>query len=171
VIADLPFSVSDVDLPIREVDVEATNRSIRVAGAFRTTDLHLTRYFTPLSRRRYREIPLGGNRHSLPPHLQSPCWLAHKTGAQDVMGRLHWDRPAVTIRTEFWKPEKGRYLHPEADRPITHLEAALLQGFPRSFKWCGTKTEIGRQIGNAVPVPLARAIGQAILRSAAAARL
>ncbi|BBU24299.1 DNA-methyltransferase Dcm [Mycobacterium xenopi] len=74
------------------------------------------------------------------------------------MGRLHWDRPAVTIRTEFWKPEKGRYLHPTANRPITHLEAARLQGFPDDYLWYGTKSEIGRQIGNAVPIMLARGI-------------
>jgi DNA (cytosine-5)-methyltransferase 1 len=71
---------------------------------------------------------------------------------------MHWDQPAVTIRTEFYKPEKGRYLHPFEDRPITHLEAALLQGFPRDFLWCGSKTAIARQIGNAVPVRLSRAI-------------
>ncbi len=74
------------------------------------------------------------------------------------MGRLHWDKPSVTIRTEFFKPEKGRYLHPTEDRPITHAEAALIQGFSEDFQWCGTKTSIARQIGNAVPPPLARAI-------------
>jgi DNA (cytosine-5)-methyltransferase 1 len=61
----------------------------------------------------------------------------------------------VTIRTEFYKPEKGRYLHPVANRPITHREAARLQGFPDDFVFCGSKIEVGRQIGNAVPPPLA----------------
>ena len=84
------------------------------------------------------------------------------------MGRLEWEKPSVTIRTEFFKPEKGRYLHPQwvegdasrqVNRPITHLEAARIQDFPDSFKWCGTKIEIARQIGNAVAVGLARAIG------------
>jgi DNA (cytosine-5)-methyltransferase 1 len=74
------------------------------------------------------------------------------------MGRLRWDQPAVTIRTEFWKPEKGRYLHPHEDRPITHHEAARLQGFPDDYLWYGSKAEIGRQIGNAVPVRLAQGI-------------
>ena len=80
------------------------------------------------------------------------------------MGRLVWSRPAVTVRTEFFKPEKGRFLHPSENRPITHAEAALIQGFPESFEWCGTKAAIARQIGNAVPVPLARAIAQHLLR-------
>ena len=78
------------------------------------------------------------------------------------MGRLYWDRPSVTIRTEFFKPEKGRYLHPEANRAITHYEAAVLQGFPEDHKFVGSKTAIARQIGNAVPIGLGRALAQAI---------
>ncbi|MEU5001559.1 DNA cytosine methyltransferase [Streptomyces sp. NPDC021622] len=78
------------------------------------------------------------------------------------MGRLRADRPSVTIRTEFYKPEKGRYLHPTQDRPITHYEAALIQGFPDSYRWCGSKIQIARQIGNAVPVGLGRALAGAI---------
>ena len=88
-----------------------------------------------------------------------------------MMGRLEWDKPSLTIRTEFFKPEKGRYLHPQwerdnpgrqVNRPITHLEAARIQDFPDTFRWCGSKIEIARQIGNAVPVGLARAIGDHI---------
>ena len=66
----------------------------------------------------------------------------------------------MTIRTEFFKPEKGRYLHPEADRPITHREAARLQSFPDTFEFEGTKIEIARQIGNAVPPGLGRALAE-----------
>ena len=76
------------------------------------------------------------------------------------MGRLWWDRPSVTIRTEFFKPEKGRYLHPEAHRPITHREAARLQSFPDSFEFEGTKIEVAKQIGNAVPPALGAAIAR-----------
>jgi DNA (cytosine-5)-methyltransferase 1 len=78
------------------------------------------------------------------------------------MGRLVWEKPSVTIRTEFFKPEKGRYLHPDEHRPITHLEAALIQGFPQHFRWFGSKSQIARQIGNAVPVELATAIAKVI---------
>ena len=79
-----------------------------------------------------------------------------------MFGRLWWDRPSVTIRTEFFKPEKGRYLHPEKNRPITHREATRLMGFPDDFIFLGSKTEIARQIGNAVPPPLAGAIARSI---------
>lgn len=151
------------ELPERKSFVNVASGSIEVPGVYLTSELHVTRNFTDLSLRRFEAIKVGGNRHDLPTELRAPCWLNHHDGSHDVMGRLHWDRPSVTIRTEFWKPEKGRYLHPVANRPITHMEAALLQGFPPDFRWCGTKVSIGRQIGNAVPVELGRAIAGALL--------
>lgn len=156
-------SVTRRDLHDRSADIRVSNGVLDVPGVFLTSELHVTRYFTPLSMKRFRAVPLGGNRHDLPVPLRAPCWLDHPNGSHDVMGRLHWDRPSVTIRTEFWKPEKGRYLHPVADRAITHMEAALLQGFPTNYRWCGTKVSIGRQIGNAVPVELGRAVASALL--------
>lgn len=129
-------------------------------GEFKTTELHLTRDYMNLSLKRFSVIPEGGNRFDLPDDLKAPCWKKHTTGSGDVMGRLHLDRPSVTIRTEFFKPEKGRYIHPTENRAITHYEAAKLQGFPDDFKWVGSKTAIARQIGNAVPIPLGAAIGK-----------
>jgi len=119
---------------------------------------HISRNPTPMSLERYRHIPPGGNRFDLPRHLTPKCWIRKTQGGTDLMGRLWWDRPSVTIRTEFYKPEKGRYLHPEQDRPITHREAARLQGFPDNFEFCGKRIAVGIQIGNAVPPPLAHAI-------------
>lgn len=127
-------------------------------GTFKSPDLHVTRHYTDLSLQRFAHIGTGGNRLSLPDHLKAKCWLGHDTGSLDVMGRMHWGKPSVTIRTEFFKPEKGRYLHPDEPRAITHHEAARLQGFPDDFLWCGTKLQIARQIGNAVPVSLATAM-------------
>ena len=125
--------------------------------------LHFGRRPRPESLKRYRAIPEGGNRFDLArnaPELLPRCWAEKPTGTTDVMGRLWWDRPSVTVRTEFFKPEKGRYLHPTADRPITHREAARLQSFPDDFAFEGTKIEIARQIGNAVPPGLAEAIAR-----------
>jgi DNA (cytosine-5)-methyltransferase 1 len=87
-----------------------------------------------------------------------------------LFGRLWWDRPAFTIRTEFFKPEKGRYLHPCQHRPITHREAARLQSFPDSFKFTGSKIEIAKQIGNAVPPMLAGRIADCVFALLAAKR-
>lgn len=132
-------------------------------GPYVPSQLHLGRNYAKLSKDRFVEIPAGGNRFNLPEHLLAPCWVKHKSGSGDVMGRLHWDRPSVTIRTEFFKPEKGRYLHPVANRAITHYEAARLQGFPETHKFVGSKTAIAKQIGNAVPIPLGAAIARQIV--------
>jgi len=125
-------------------------------------DLHFGRNPTELSKKRYRAIPHEGmNRFDLQrnaPELTPQCWLRKKTGGTDLFGRLWWDKPAVTIRTEFFKPEKGRYLHPEQHRPITHREAARFQSFPDDFRFLGSKIEIAKQIGNAVPPVLAARI-------------
>ncbi len=127
------------------------------------TSLHLGRNPTLMSLERYRHIPPGGNRWNLPVELMPECWKKKTKGGTDLFGRLQWDEPCVTIRTEFFKPEKGRYLHPEAHRPITHREAARIQGFPDGFAFKGSKTEIARQIGNAIPVKLAHAIAKSVL--------
>ena len=129
-------------------------------------DLHFGRTPTEKSLARYRAIPREGmNRFDLEraaPELTPGCWLRKRTGGTDLFGRLWWDRPAFTIRTEFYKPEKGRYLHPSQDRPITHREAARFQSFPDSFRFRGSKTEIARQIGNAVPPLLAAAVSRGV---------
>ncbi|MFD9303078.1 DNA cytosine methyltransferase [Streptomyces sp. NPDC060048] len=160
-----------------------------VPGHYRTTDLHFGRNPEDLSRARYMAIPENGNRNDLRGvfyrldpagsiclstedgyeklegpefYLSTQSWDKHNSGSGDVMGRLRKHTPSVTIRTEFYKPEKGRYLHPTEDRPITHYEAALIQGFPETFKWFGTKVQIARQIGNAVPVGLGSTLAKAI---------
>jgi len=120
---------------------------------------HIGRSPTDQSLKRYRCIPLGGNRFDLPDNLMPDCWKKKTKGGTDLFGRLWWDQPSVTIRTEFYKPEKGRYLHPQENRPITHREAARLQGFEDSFIFKGSKIEVGVQIGNAVSPPLAYQIG------------
>lgn len=151
----------------------ATIRKVKtVRGAFRglplvpdCKNLHVPRKPTKLSLKRYAAIPPGGNRFDLPRHLLPPCWKKKKHGSTDVFGRLWYDRPSSTIRTEFLKPEKGRYLHPEADRPITLREGARLQTFPDKFQFVGSKTQIAKQIGNAVPVKLAQQIGHHLLNA------
>lgn len=112
---------------------------------------------------RFRSIGEGGSRRQLPPDLVLPCWRDAR-GHNDVLGRLEWHKPATTVRTEFFRPEKGRFLHPIADRPITAREAARLQSFPDAFVFPPDHTlySLGRQIGNAVPPLLGEAIGHAL---------
>lgn len=137
------------------------------AGPYRADELHVTRHYSELSLRRFEKIPAGGNRFNLPENLKCEAWKGHHSGSGDVMGRLRWNEPSVTIRTEFTKPEKGRYLHPDPRelRAITPFEGALLQGFPPEYRFVGPITEIVKQIGNAVPIPLGKAIGGTLGRA------
>jgi len=129
-------------------------------------NLHFGRNPTELSRKRYRAIPKEGmNRFDLQknaPDMTPGCWIRKKSGGTDLFGRLWWAKPAFTIRTEFFKPEKGRYLHPEQHRPITHREAARFQSFPDDFWFKGSKIEIAKQIGNAVPPLLAARVADIV---------
>lgn len=131
-------------------------------------DLQFGRRPTEKSLLRYAAIPEEGmNRFDLlrlAPELTPECWIRKKSGSTDLFGRLWWDKPSVTIRTEFFKPEKGRYLHPQQDRPITHREAARLQSFPDAFRFAGSKISVARQIGNAVPPLLAEAVAATVLQ-------
>lgn len=142
-----------------------------IAGPFTEDELHFGRNPRQLSLDRYDHVPPGGGRFNVPDHLLPRCWREKKTGTTDVMGRMRWDAPSLTIRTEFFKPEKGAYLHPQWDRDdptnrvnrvITHKEAARIQDFPTWFQWCGSKTQIARQIGNAVPAGLAAAVAREV---------
>lgn len=158
-LARVPY-VPDMDDELSRWTVEFAGKEF--PGSFSPRQMHWSRGYSELSQRRFREIPEGGNRFDLPEALLADCWKRHTSGSADVMGRLHWNRPSVTIRTEFFKPEKGRYLHPDPNvhRTISHYEAAMLQGFAVSHRFVGSRTAIAKQIGNAVPIPLGAAIGR-----------
>ena len=137
---------------------------------------HRPRNPRPESVRRYKAVPRdGGDRFAMQRNLDRAglgdlvprCWREKPTGTTDVFGRLWWDRPALTIRTEFYKPEKGRYLHPSAHRPITVREAARLMSFPDDFVLPEDQamSSIARQVGNAVPPLLARRIAESLAAS------
>jgi DNA (cytosine-5)-methyltransferase 1 len=142
-------------------------------------DWHRPRKPRPESVRRYKAVPRdGGDRFAMQRNLDRAglgelvprCWRAKPTGTTDVFGRLWWERPALTIRTEFYKPEKGRYLHPSAHRPITVREAARLMSFPDDFLLPEDQSmsSIARQVGNAVPPLLACHIAEALAAALAA---
>lgn len=76
--------------------------------------------------------------------------------------RLDPDRPAYTITTYFRNVASGPFLHPYEDRSLSNREAARLMSFPDRYQFIGTG--IPRQIGNAVPPLLAKAVGEHILK-------
>lgn len=141
------------------------------------TNWHNGRNPRPTSVERYKTIPNEGeSRFELAarrPDITPACWLRKKTGSTDVFGRLWWDRPAFTIRTEFYKPEKGRYLHPSEHRPITVREAARCMSLPDDFVLPEDQpmTSIAKQIGNAVPPRVAASIASALAEHLLAAEI
>ena len=111
----------------------------------------------------------GGNRFSFAsiPHLQLECFIGRDNSFRDTFGRLWWDRPAPTITTKFYNISNGRFVHPEEDRALSLREGAVLQSFPKDYKFFGKGIDsIARVIGNAVPPAYARAIGMAIKQNA-----
>lgn len=114
-----------------------------------------------------RHIPKdGGSRTDLPSNLVLPC---HKNadGFFDVYGRMKWDEVAPTITSGCSNPSKGRFLHPEEDRTITLREAAILQGFPKSYTFHPShgKERLALMIGNALPPPFIAAHAKSLRRA------
>lgn len=105
----------------------------------------------------------GGSRTDWPDTLVLKC---HKTfkGHTDVYGRMKWDEPSPTLTVKCFSLSNGRFGHPEQDRAISLREAAALQSFSDSYVFYGSVQEMGRQIGNAVPVLLAKAMGEYVLK-------
>jgi DNA (cytosine-5)-methyltransferase 1 len=113
-----------------------------------------------------RAIPHdGGSRTDLSKRRQLAC---HKKcdGFKDVYGRMAWDEVAPTITSGCFNPSKGRFLHPVEDRAITMREAALLQGFPRKYKFDPDvgKIAVALMIGNALPPPFISAHAHEIVK-------
>jgi DNA (cytosine-5)-methyltransferase 1 len=125
--------------------------------------LHRAAGLTKLNLARIRRTPSdGGDRSSWrdDPQLQLRAYVGRDDIFKDVYGRMYWGRVSPTITTRFNSLSNGRFGHPEQDRALTLREGALLQTFPKSFKFCSTnQASIARQIGNAVPPELARRIG------------
>lgn len=102
-------------------------------------------------------IKEGEGRSSLPKKLQT------KSVHSGAFGRMDRNKPAYTITTRFDTPSVGRVTHPVLNRALTPREAARLQSFDDDFVFYGTRSSIGKQIGNAVPPLLAYAIAKSII--------
>lgn len=127
---------------------------------------HRTDRLSDLNKQRLAALAPGEGREHLPPELLAQCHKrsANLIGHRNVYGRMPWDDVAPTITARFDSFTRGLFGHPEQQRSISLREGALLQTFPIDFIFSGTKVEIARQIGNAVPVKLAKAIGLQIIK-------
>ena len=113
----------------------------------------IVKVHTPEVMKRIQATPKNGGSRADVPEFALDCHKDEKVGFRDVYGRLRWDDFSSTITGGCLNPSKGRFLHPEEDRAITAREAALLQTFPRRYRFPAdvSKTSIALQIGNALP--------------------
>lgn len=143
-----------------------TSWSALAAAADLTEDIdavHRARRSSPIVLRRIKSAPQGGGRADLPPELQLACHgRLNRSDATSIYGRIDPDAPSPTMTTRCTTPSCGRFIHPYQDRGLTLREAALLQSFPLTYQFKGSHQSIERQIGNAVPVRLATALGRIV---------
>lgn len=130
--------------------------------------MHVTSTLSEKNLRRIKASKPGGTWRDWPKELIADCHRAESGRTYPgVYGRMEWDKPAPTMTTQCYGFGNGRFGHPEQDRAISLREAAILQSFPRDYAFVQKNGEVsfkvlGRLIGNAVPVDLARAIARSI---------
>jgi DNA (cytosine-5)-methyltransferase 1 len=136
----------------------------------RQDPLHQSSGLSPINMQRIRSSKPGGTWRDWNPKLVAMCHKK-KSGKTypGVYGRMQWDEPAPTITTQFYGFGNGRFGHPEQDRAISLREGAILQSFPKTYKFVRKgeaihRKTIGRLIGNAVPVKLGEIIGKSIVK-------
>lgn len=156
-------------LPADGLDCPTTVRSAfdelaEALGPCPTDPLNVSRSLSPRVADRVRAVPVNGNRFDLPPEHQLDCHKRAGAGrnATAAYGRLKADKPAPTMTTRCTTPACGSFIHPTEDRGITLREAATLQTFPFDYRFSGSYGEIERQIGNAVPIRMAAALGEVV---------
>jgi DNA (cytosine-5)-methyltransferase 1 len=132
--------------------------------------LHCCSRLAPINMRRMRASKPGGSWKDWNDGLVTKCHRrASGRGYASVYGRMSWSAPSPTITTQFFGFGNGRFGHPSQDRALSLREGAILQSFPRDYRFVAPGKQvhlksIGRMIGNAVPVELGRAIAKSIKR-------
>ncbi|MEM2146103.1 MAG: DNA cytosine methyltransferase [Candidatus Jordarchaeaceae archaeon] len=118
---------------------------------------HRTPNHSKIVLERIQNIPPGGNHSTLPEKLKL------KSGYPNIYGRLKWDEPADTITGNFGcASAPGRFIHPKDNRVLSVREGARLQSFPDKIVFFGSLSQQYKQVGNAVPPLLSKAIASSI---------
>lgn len=135
-----------------------------------TDRLHKGRKLEKINLERIRQSEPGGTWRDWDEELLLDCHKKESGSSYDsVYGRMEWDEPGPTITTQFYNYGSGRFGHPEQDRALSLREGAMLQTFPGDYEFVDPDDSVhlkrvGRLVGNAVPVELAKAIGSTITR-------
>ena len=155
-IGDLPSVASGMSAERYDDDMPASKYAKALRGDCDRLTLHKA---TRHTEKMMKIIRLSGaNRFALPEGLTT-------SGFSSCYSRLDADRPSVTLTVNFVHPASNRCIHPEQDRALTPREGARLQGFPDYFEFAGTRAQIVKQIGNAVPPILGRAIADRLAQA------
>ncbi len=156
------------DWPLESKDV-LTIKDVLKKGKLYSTDVPVSLgQAYPKSKREIMElIPQGGYWRDLPVELQKSYMKGsfHLSGGKTGMARrISWDEPCLTLTCAPAQKQTER-CHPEETRPFTVREYARIQTFPDDWEFAGSLTSQYAQIGNAVPVNLAEAVGKAIVKT------
>jgi DNA (cytosine-5)-methyltransferase 1 len=165
-----PIVIPDSERPHATVRDTIADLPPLVAGSYDPEDpLHAAASLSELNLARVRHSKPGGTWRDWPIELVSACHV-RPTGSTypSVYGRMEWDMPAPTMTTQCYGFGNGRFGHPEQDRAISLREAAMIQSFPKGYKFVPPGAPInfntlGRMIGNAVPVLLGEFIGEILV--------
>ncbi len=133
--------------------------------------LHRSQGLSPINLKRIQQSKPGGTWRDWEENLRAPCHN-RATGKtySSVYGRMRPDSPAPTITTQAFGFGTGRFGHPSQDRALSLREMALLQTFPDNYEFFDFENSVfsfkrvGKLIGNAVPVLLAKRIAESIER-------
>jgi len=154
-IHDLPEVKAGGAVTVYRDDVEPTAYEKRLRGKETMLTMHESTAHTPRMLEIIRKA--GSNRAALPEGMTS-------SGFSTCYSRLEPDLPAVTLTVNFVHPSSNKCIHPYQDRVLTPREGARLQGFEDSFRFKGTRSQVVKQIGNAVPPLLGQVLAEALLR-------
>ena len=142
---------------------------LEAGEAYESDPLHQACELSPLNLKRIRASKPGGTWRDWDQSLRASCHRK-KSGKTypSVYGRMTWADLSPTMTTQYYGFGSGRFGHPEQDRAISLREGAMLQGFPKTYKFVPNgepvyRKTIGRLIGNAVPVKLGAAVGKSIV--------
>lgn len=159
-IYDLPFIASGEGEEISTYDKMPTTEYQReMRGNCKVLYNHVATAHSKLALERLALIPKGAGKEVLPPEHRT------KSIYSGTWCRLLEDGIAATITTRFDTPSSGRFTHPILDRCLTTREAARLQSFPDDYIFYGTKTIQMKEVGNAVPPLLSKAIALEIVKN------
>lgn len=163
---ELPFYTT-VDQAIRDLEEvrpqARIDRSIDL-GNGRLIHNHVVFALEAENRRRIGSIGEGKDWRAMPMYLLPQRYFGTRASDQKgAYGRLAWEQPAYTITASAGNVSAGPFTHPSQDRPISVREAARLQGFDDNYVFCGEADSMYRQVGNAVPPPLAHAVAEMLL--------